>query len=90
MDDPRPTVRCIVCWWSDKKATPIVQPRGDTKGLDGRRNVLDAAFTLEQAAHFSEMGFEVIVDPFDMEALTRWRQLHEPPERKTKFFRRGE
>lgn len=90
MGDPRPTVRCIVAWWPNKKATPIVQPRGDFKLATGQRHIHDAAFTLEQAAHFSELQYEVIVDPFDMEALTRWRQLNEPQPKPRGFFRRGD
>jgi len=31
--------------------------------------------TLEDAETFASMGFEVIVDPFDMEALIRWEQI---------------
>ena len=49
----------------------------------------NAAFTLEQAAHFAELGFEIICDPFDLEALARWEQLNRP-QPKPKFFRRSE
>jgi hypothetical protein len=86
----RPVVRCLVAWWSDKKATPIVQPKGDMHGADGKRHIQGAAFTLEQGAHFAELGFEILTDPFDLEDLARWQQLNEPPPPKPRFFRRNE
>jgi hypothetical protein len=33
-------------------------------------------FTLEEGAGYAEMGFQVLADPFDLEDLTRWEQLH--------------
>jgi len=75
VSDGRPVVKCIVAWWSDKRFTPIVRPKGDTRGPDGTRHVCNAAMTLEDAETFAGMGFEVIVDPFDMEALIRWEQI---------------
>ena len=86
----KPVVRCIVCWWPNKKGTPIVQPKGDTHAVDGKRHVCNASFTLEQAAHFSEYQYEVIVDPFDMEALTRWEQENRPQPKPRGFFRRND
>lgn len=32
-------------------------------------------FTLEEAADFATFGWEVFVDPWDLEALTRWEQM---------------
>jgi hypothetical protein len=90
MGDQRPVVMCVVAWWSDRKATPIVQPRGDTKAPDGKRHIRNAAFTLEQAAHFADLGFEIIPDPFDLEALARWEQLNKPQPKPRGFFRRGD
>jgi hypothetical protein len=31
--------------------------------------------TLEHAAHYAKYGWEVIIDPFDQEALARWEQI---------------
>ena len=38
----------------------------------------DVTVTLEDAARWANLHFEVIVDPFDQEALARWEQLNQP------------
>lgn len=74
--DPRPVIRCIVCWWPEKRSTPVLRPKGiDVWSDDGKRVVTGASLTLEEAATFAELGFEVIADPFDLEELTRWEQI---------------
>ena len=42
--------------------------------------------TLEQAEGFVALGWEVILDPSDMEALTRWEQIQRS-QRKPKTWR---
>jgi hypothetical protein len=77
MGEPRPVVRCIVAWWPWKHVKPYVRPAGVDRWEDGKRRVEKATMTLEQAATLAALGYEVIVDPFDMEDLTRWQQLNE-------------
>jgi hypothetical protein len=72
----RPIVRCIVAWWPRPDLECHIRPisadeRGKAEGWTGRAGYV---LTLEEAAQFAELGFEVMVDPFDMEALTRWEQ----------------
>lgn len=80
MDDPRPVVRCITAWWPVKTATPVIRPRGldHFVGPTLVRTVEHGAMTLEDAATHAALGFEVIVDPFDMDELTRWEQRNRP------------
>lgn len=70
----RPVVRCIVAWWPRKHDTPFIRPSGIDRWENGKRCVRDATMTLERAAQFASMDYEVIVDPFDMEDLTRFEQ----------------
>jgi hypothetical protein len=75
-DDPRPVVRCIVAWWPQKSATPVLRPKAFDNWQDGKRHVVNSSMTLDEAVVFAEQGFEVIPDPFDLEELTRWEQMH--------------
>jgi hypothetical protein len=71
---PRPVVRCIVAWWPWKQVNPVVRPSGVDCWEKGKRKVEQASMTLEKAASLAALGYEVIVDPFDMEELTLWEQ----------------
>jgi hypothetical protein len=59
----RPVIRVIVAWWPTPDSPCIIRPR-------------EGMFTLEEGAGYAEMGFQVLADPFDLEDLTRWEQLH--------------
>jgi hypothetical protein len=62
MDDPRPTLRCLVAW-------PL--PNGDHIV---RRSVV----TLDDAAQFRAFGWHLLIDPASEQELARWEQLHRP------------
>lgn len=68
-------VRCICAWWPNKGATPVLRPKAFDNWHDGKRFVVNGSLTLDEAVMFAEQGFEIIPDPFDLEALTRWEQL---------------
>lgn len=38
--------------------------------------------TLDEAEEFARVGFYVMVDPFDMEDLTRWEQIQRSMKRR--------
>jgi hypothetical protein len=59
-DMDKPTLRCLVAY----------------RLLDGSYITRTGEpVTLEHAAHFAHYGWEVLVDPFDQEALARWEQI---------------
>lgn len=87
-DDPRPVLRCIAAWWQQKKATPIMEPRGDTRDKDGTRNVQTAAIPLADAADLWALGYDIIKDPFDHEELTRWEQRQRSHQQPRKWYER--
>ena len=61
--DPRPVIRCLVA-----KRLPdgdYIVKRGEPSSLD-------------EAADFAALDWEVIPDPFDQEVLARWEQLRRP------------
>lgn len=88
VDDPRPVLRCIVAWWPQKKATPIVEPRGDTRNAERKRDVSAASISLQEAADLKALGYDVIVDPFDQEDLTRWEQKQRSHQQPRKWYER--
>ena len=53
----------------------MLRPKGIDVWGDGGRVVSGASLTLEEAATFAELGFDVIADPFDLEELTRYEQI---------------
>ena len=76
VSDGRPVLHCIVAWWPVKTASPVVRPKGiDARDANGRRVVVGATVTLADAVAFSDAGFEVMTDPFDLEDLTRFEQI---------------
>jgi hypothetical protein len=81
-DDARPKVHVIVAWWPEPHLDCLVRPRGARKvGMhDGWIGEVGRVMTLEEGAHYAELGFCVMPDPFDMEALTRYEQLQRSKE----------
>ena len=76
MSDGRPVLRCIVAWWPVKTASPVVRPKGvDMRDIHGKRVVMGSTVHLDDAASYSDAGFEVMVDPFDQEDLIRFEQI---------------
>jgi predicted dienelactone hydrolase len=76
VSDGRPVLHCIVAWWPNKSASPVVRPKGmDLRDINGKRVVQGATVTLADAVAFSDAGFEVMTDPFDLEDLTRFEQI---------------